>query len=176
MDRKVSVLLSGGIDSTACIEYYLSHGYNASALFVEYGQPQVELERNAANAVADHYSIILKHVAVSGCLIPEGYIPARNALLLSLALMNLENKPGLVAIGIHAGTTYSDCSPEFRDSMQHIFDLYEQGQVRIDAPFLHWSKSEIWDYAQLHNVPLHLTYSNNLNDLRPVADHLRASN
>jgi 7-cyano-7-deazaguanine synthase len=165
--------LSGGIDSTACVGYYISQECNVSALFVDYGQASVKHERKAASAVADYFGIPLKQLNVSGCNINDGYIKARNAMLLSTALMSFEHRSGIVALGIHSGTPYVDCSPDFKHLMQQIYDLYEDGRVRIDAPFLNWTKSEIWDYALTLNVPLELTYSNNLGSLSPIADHLR---
>lgn len=170
--ENVLVLLSGGIDSATCIAYYLSQEYHVSALFVDYGQLGARQEQIAASAIAQHYRIALKLFTLTGSHSSEGYIPARNSLLLCLALMNFEYKYGLVALGIHSGTSYADCSPKFKHLMQQVFELYEEGRVQIDTPFLNWTKSEIWDYAQLQHVPLHLTYSNNLDDLRPVTDYL----
>ena len=171
----VLVLLSGGIDSAACVEYYVSRGYTVSALFIDYGQPDSEKESKAASAISTYYGIPLRHLTVSDCSVPEGYVAARNTLLLSLALMDFGHECGIIALGIHAGTPYVDCSPDFERAMQQVYDLYTDGRVRIDAPFLNWTKSEIWDYAQMKLVPLHLTHSNNLADLRRVADELQTT-
>jgi 7-cyano-7-deazaguanine synthase len=170
----VLVLLSGGIDSTACVAYYQSLGYDVSSLFIDYGQPEARLERAAAIAIAEYYVIPLKQLGVLGYKAPEGYVPARNAMLLSAGLMSFDYGYGIIALGIHAGTPYADCSPDFEQAMQRVFDLYSQGRVRIDAPFLHWTKDQIWDYAQMTGVPLVLIQSNNLNSLHPKADWLRA--
>jgi 7-cyano-7-deazaguanine synthase len=143
-----------------------------SALFIDYSQPDCEREFSAASAISSYYGIPLRRIAVSDCSVPEGYVPARNSLLLSLALMNFDHEYGLIALGIHAGTPYVDCSPDFVHEMQQVFDLYTNGRVRIDVPFLKWTKSEIWEYAQMKRVPVHLTHSNNLSDLRPAADEL----
>ncbi len=167
---RVLVLLSGGIDSAACVEYYVSRGYSVSALFIDYGQPNVNQEKAAASAIADHYHIPIRQLKVSGCSVKEGYVPARNAILLSLALLSFGPDSGIVALGIHAGTPYSDCSPEFALLMQQIYDLYEGGRIRIDAPFLQWTKNEIWEHAKIQKVPLHMTHSTNLNDLISVAE------
>lgn len=161
----VLVLLSGGIDSATCVEYYVSRGYNVSALFVDYGQPDVNQEEAAATAIAEYYNIPLKKATIIGCTPPEGYVPARNAILLSLALLIFGRESMIVAMGIHAGTPYTDCSPEFALLMQQIYDLYEGGRIRIDAPFLQWTKHEIWKHAQMQKVPLHMTHSTNLDDL-----------
>lgn len=66
---------------------------------------------------------------------------------------------GLISIGIHSGTNYSDCSELFVDKLQNIFDLYCDGKISIDAPFLEWTKSDIWKFATENDVPIHLTYS-----------------
>lgn len=161
----VLLLLSGGIDSTACAHYYASRGYHLTALFVDYGQPESAQEKVAASSICEHYKISLRTLAVSGCKISDGYVRARNAFLLSLALMNFEYTVGIVAIGIHSGTPYIDCSPEFTSAMDAVFSLYEEGRVRIDVPFLGWTKRDIWTYATMNGVPLHLTWSSNPDDL-----------
>jgi len=163
--RRVLVLLSGGIDSSACIEYYVSRGYEVGALFVEYGQPDMDKETAAASAVSNHYGIKLSRLRITGYLPPDGYVPARNSVLLSLALMSASFTCGLIAIGVHSGTPYTDCTLDFCSRMQAVFDSYTGGQVQIDAPFVEWTKSEIWDYARMHGVPLDLTHSSNPDDL-----------
>ena len=66
----------------------------------------------------------------------EGLICGRNAFLLLGALMELRPTVGILALGIHAGTNYADCSPEFISGMQQIFNLYTCGRVQAGAPFL----------------------------------------
>jgi 7-cyano-7-deazaguanine synthase len=157
----ILVLLSGGIDSTACVEYYISRGYSVSALHINYGQPNCIQEQTAAASIADHYRIPLQQISIKDVSFAEGYIAARNAVLLCLALMLSRGKWNLIALGIHADTPYSDCSPEFVRLMQDVFNIYEHGRTRVTAPFLTWTKSEIFDYARTQGVPLHLTYSSN---------------
>ena len=53
----VIVLLSGGIDSMACVEFYLKQGYSVEGLFFDYGQPALKAESVAANRIATHYGI-----------------------------------------------------------------------------------------------------------------------
>ena len=43
--------------------------------------------------------------------------------------------------------------------MQSIFDIYKNGLIKIDAPFLTFYKSQIYDYCIKEKVPLNLTYS-----------------
>jgi len=86
-------------------------------------------------------------------------------MLLSLALMNCPFNQGIVALGIHSGTSYQDCSPEFEKLMQKIYLLYEEGRIRIDAPFLKWTKSEIIDFGKMIKIPLQLTFSTNPDEM-----------
>ncbi len=155
------VLLSGGIDSTACIEYYISRGYDVSALHINYGQPNCTQEQIAASSIAAHYKIPLRQISITDVSFAEGYIASRNAVLLSLALMLSGGKWKLIALGIHADTPYSDCSPEFVRLMQNVFNLYEHGRTHVAAPFLTWTKNEIFDYTLTQGVPLHLTCTSN---------------
>jgi 7-cyano-7-deazaguanine synthase len=166
----VLVLLSGGIDSTTCIHYYGSRGFQVTALFVDYGQPQAVQENGAASAVCDHYKIPLRKFTISGSKVSAQYVRARNALLLTLALMHFDHCAGIIALGIHSGTPYVDCSPNFTFVMREVFNLYEEGRVRIDTPFIDWTKRDIWIYAKANDVPLHLTCSSNLDDLTPFEE------
>jgi 7-cyano-7-deazaguanine synthase len=74
-------------------------------------------------------------------------------------LASIGRLTGVIGIGIHAGTEYPDCSPAFVDAMQRLLDVYSGGEVQLDAPFLSWSKPEIWEYARRLGVPLDATYS-----------------
>lgn len=164
------VLHSGGIDSTACIAYYISQGIRPCALFVDYGQKSSENERRAVSSVISHFGISMREVVFSlDTEYQSGFIPGRNGLLLWAAQMELGMSSGIVAIGVHAKSRYSDCSPEFIRHMQNSFDINSDGRVRIDAPFLYWSKQEIWTYCQSQSVPLELTYSCDLGLQQPCS-------
>jgi 7-cyano-7-deazaguanine synthase len=156
----VLVLLSGGVDSTACVSFYLEQGYAVNAIFVDYGQIAVSQETIAASAIADHFSIPIQRIGLSN-LQPKGggVIRGRNTFLISLALLEMQPTSGLIALGIHAGTAYWDCSKDFVRIGQEMFDAYTGGQVQLAAPFLGWSKRELWEYCLRRNIPIHLTYS-----------------
>jgi 7-cyano-7-deazaguanine synthase len=165
---KVVVLLSGGVDSTACLAYYRRQRRQyVSALHVNYGQSARVRELRAARAVSAHYGVRLRTIRVSATRALDGYIPARNALLLTLALMHFGSGSGLVSLGIHAGTRYADCTPDFVRAMQAVFDVYAQGTVVIDAPFVEWRKGDIWRYLQKRRAPIRLTYSCELGKRQP---------
>jgi 7-cyano-7-deazaguanine synthase len=172
-DKEAMVLLSGGIDSTACVAFYLSQGFSLSALFVDYGQLSSHSESEAAAAVSEHYRIPLRRTAISGLRQRSGgYIPGRNAFLLFNALLAFRSDAGIIGIGIHSGTTYQDCSEQFVKQMQSSFDLYTDGRISIGAPFLRWNKLEVWHYSQDAGAPLHLTYSCELGRQQPCGECL----
>lgn len=164
----VVVLLSGGIDSTACIPFYVNQDFSVTALFCDYGQVSLSQELPAVTAIADFYNIELNIVKCDGLpQINGGEIVSRNALLLNLALFFIQKKPALLALGIHSGTHYIDCGELFLTKMQSIFDLYTDGRVIITAPFISWTKKEIWDYCIFEKAPLNLTYSCELGKKQP---------
>jgi 7-cyano-7-deazaguanine synthase len=131
-----------------------------SGLFVDYGQLASTKEDSAAVAICRHYGIPLQRLTVTGYEnLSGGYVLGRNAFLLHAALMAFSHSAGIIALGIHSGTRYVDCTEDFLRHMQALFDLYADGRIRVDAPFLHWNKREIWEFCREAGVPVGLTYS-----------------
>ena len=83
----------------------------------------------------------------------------RNAYLLHTALMEFPTTSGVVALGIHAGTGYVDCGSEFLSLMQRSYNLHTGGRIAVVAPFLKWTKDQLFVLAAELNVPVGLTYS-----------------
>ena len=111
MTTRVSatVLMSGGIDSAACAKQFLDHGYATEGLFVDYGHRAHERELFSATRMANFLGIPFRRLSVRGVSIPaSGEIVGRNAFLLFSALFAIGGRPGLLGIGIHAGTPYYD--------------------------------------------------------------------
>ena len=173
MKPEVMVLLSGGIDSTACINFYLEFGRHPCGLFVDYGQPAAKYEGKSAIAIAKHYSIRLKCLSWQAWQ-PKtaGLIPGRNCFLISAALMEKPDFVTVIAMGIHAGTNYEDCSENFWARIQAVVDIYEQCKVKLAAPFLTWSKSEIYAYCHQKRIPVELTYSCERGGIPPCGECL----
>lgn len=131
-----------------------------SGLFVNYGQLASLKEDSAVAAICHHYQIPLQRITVSGYAnLSGGYVVGRNAFLLHAALMAFGHSAGIIALGIHSGTPYVDCTEGFLRHMQASFDLYADGRIRVDAPFIRWSKREIWEFCREAGVPVELTYS-----------------
>jgi 7-cyano-7-deazaguanine synthase in queuosine biosynthesis len=127
----VAVLLSGGIDSSTCLAFYLAQGMSVQGIFVDYGQASAKRESRAAKVIAAHYGVPLIRLAWSGRTEKGGgLIRARNAFLVTGALMELPDQVSQLALGIHAGTPYVDCRPSFLSKIQAVVDQYELGSVR----------------------------------------------
>jgi 7-cyano-7-deazaguanine synthase len=157
---RATVLLSGGIDSTTCLAYYCHEGFRVDALFVDYGQVAAKRELRAAKSVCRRFRVPLRAVKLAGAVGKRvGLIVGRNAFLLFTAALERRGGVGLIAIGIHSGTRYRDCSPLFVREMQRVLDVCTGGAVQIAAPFLKWEKADIWTFARGMRVPLSLTYS-----------------
>jgi 7-cyano-7-deazaguanine synthase len=154
------VLLSGGIDSAACLRFVCDIGRPASALFVNYGQPAARQEAIAAKEISNHYGVqLIERTLTCACPKSHGLITGRNAFLLFTALMERPQSATAVAIGVHSGTDYVDCSVAFVRQMNSLFHLYTAGHAAVVAPFVEWTKPEVWHYSITHDVPLNLTYS-----------------
>src|SRR5713101_8085560 len=159
-NHEVLVLLSGGIDSTACLDFYRELGRPPCALFIDYGQPAARLEADAAKAVAAYYSVPLMSLKWRGYQNKRaGLIPGRNSFLISAAVMERPVSVSIIAIGVHSGTDYPDCTQSFLDAMQSALSVSENHSLQVAAPFSSWTKPDIIDYCRLRNVPFELTYS-----------------
>jgi len=156
----VWILLSGGIDSAACVAFYLEENFFVQCLFIDYGQTAAKREALSARVIAKRYNVSLSSIKWSGLRMKNaGFISGRNAFLLLAALMEIPKDAGILAIGVHSGTNYYDCSPAFFHKMQSIFDSYTKGIIQIGTPFLKWTKRDIWSFCKSKKVPVELTYS-----------------
>lgn len=168
--KKAVVLLSGGMDSAAVIAIAQEQGFDVHALSVRYGQRHTS-ELDAAARVATAMDVIVhKTVDVDlrsiggsaltddidvpeagGAGIPVTYVPARNTIMLSLALGWAEV---LGAADIFCGVNavdysgYPDCRPEFVDAFERLANLatkagVEGAGIRVHAPLQRMGKGDI---------------------------------
>ena len=157
---RATVLLSGGIDSSTCLAYYLDEEFDVGAVFVSYGQVASTPELLAAKSVCRHFHVPLRVIRMEQTTAKgPGLIIGRNAFLVCTAVLEAGENAGIVAIGIHSGTRYRDCSPLFVRELQRLFDVCTGGSVQIGAPFVRWTKRDIWQLAKRLKVPLSVTYS-----------------
>lgn len=165
---KTVVLLSGGIDSSCCIAFYQQAGLDVSGVFVDYGQPVREREEQSARAIAHYYSIPLHVVRSTGpAQISEGEIAGRNAFLVFAAFLHVPLQSVLIALGIHAGSPYYDCSAHFIGHLNALLSGYSDGRASVAAPFLEWSKKAVFDFCREAKVPVELTWSCEVGPLVP---------
>ncbi len=156
---KVIVLASGGIDSTALIDFYIRRKNRVECMHFQYGQANAKSEKEA-------FKNITKFYGVKGTIVDMGFsmnkrkdeILGRNVLFALITGFTSKNA-SRIAIGIHAGTQYYDCTRAFVNDCQKILDGYFPGTVRLEAPFLNLFKSEILRYCNEFGVPINMTYS-----------------
>lgn len=154
------MLLSGGIDSSCLLAECAARGTVPTALFIDYGQPVAVVERRASVALAEHFDARWNEITIGGITPSAGEILGRNALLAHLALTWLgSGTPAVIQLGIHAGTSYRDCTPEFVAETQRSLDFQSGGEVRLLAPFVSWSKELILARALELGVPIEITFS-----------------
>lgn len=167
------MLLSGGLDSATTAAVAKRDGFRVHALSVDYGQRHaVELDSArlvaADLALARHVVVRVDLRAVGGSAltddiavpknedptaggIPVTYVPARNTLLLSLALGFAEVVGAFdIFIGVNAldYSGYPDCRPEFIRAFEKLANVATKagttaGAFTIHAPLIDLSKAEI---------------------------------
>ncbi len=167
--QKAVVLVSGGLDSVTALAIAQEQGYECFALSVDYGQRH-HSELDAAKRVATAAAVPLKILpldlrAIGGSAltddidvpedgstgIPITYVPARNTIMLSLALAYAEVLGAdEIFIGVNAVdySGYPDCRPEFIEAYQQMARLatkagVEGGEMTIHTPLIDLTKSEI---------------------------------
>lgn len=170
-DPYVLVLTSGGIDSTACINFYKKINFSVEAFFVDYGQRARSKELNAIRRVTDHFQVKLFTIKVKSYKkFSSGEVVGRNAFLIFTGLLNFSRNSGIIAIGVHAKVPYYDSSTEFVRQVQGILEQYSQSAIKLGAPLMGLKKREIWDYCLAENVPINLTYSCELGRNQPCGE------
>ncbi len=185
--KKVVVLLSGGLDSATVLAIAKDSGYDCHALSFDYGQrhsAELAASRRIAEAmgVAEHKVLRLDLGSIGGSAltdmdiavpeeeaegIPVTYVPARNTVFLSLALGWAEVLGAMdIFIGVNAVdySGYPDCRPEFIQAFENMANLATKAGVegerfRIQAPLIAMTKAEIIRTGMARGVDYALTVS-----------------
>jgi 7-cyano-7-deazaguanine synthase len=183
------VLLSGGLDSTTALAIAKSQGFACHALTVKYGQLHA-VELAAAQKVAAQFGAVhrvveidlaplarsalttaeievpkdrsLEEIGAPGD-VPATYVPARNTVLLSLALAWAESigaRDIFVGVNVLDASGYPDCRPAFVAAFENLAQVATRsGGFKIHAPLIEMTKAEIVkrgialgiDYAVTHS-------------------------
>ena len=169
--KNAVILLSGGLDSATVLAMARQQGFACYALSVDYGQrhhAELAAAQRVANTLGavEHRVINIDLTAFGGSAltdsniavpekmssgIPLTYVPARNTIMLSLALAWAEVlKAQDIFFGVNAVdySGYPDCRPEYVAAYERMANLATQAAVEghpltLHAPLLHLSKAEI---------------------------------
>lgn len=171
------MLLSGGLDSATVLAMTQAQGLTCHPLAVDYGQrhrSELQAARRVAEAAGTELKVLrLDLRAIGGSAltddidvpqtdadgegtpvgegIPVTYVPARNTVMLSLALGYAEVLgAGVIAIGVNAVdySGYPDCRPEYIAAYEHMANLATKAGVegralRLHTPLIDLTKAEI---------------------------------
>jgi 7-cyano-7-deazaguanine synthase len=184
------VLLSGGLDSTTALAIARSQGFACHALTVRYGQLHA-VELAAARRVAAalgavaHQELALdlaplarsaltaadvavpkdRSLAEIGAPgdVPATYVPARNTVLLALALAWAESigaRDLFVGVNVLDASGYPDCRPEFVRAFEALAQVATRaGGFRVHAPLIEMTKADIIRAGLALGVDYALTHS-----------------
>ncbi|NTV09369.1 MAG: 7-cyano-7-deazaguanine synthase QueC [Zoogloea sp.] len=182
------ILLSGGLDSATCLAIARAEGYAPHALSVEYGQrhaaelaaarrvasalgaaghrvAHVDLGQFGGSALTDPALAVPTDGLTAG--IPITYVPARNTIMLSLALAWAEVLGARhIYVGVNAVdySGYPDCRPAFINAFETMANLatkaaVEGNRIAIHAPLIDLSKADIIRRGTALGVDYGLTVS-----------------
>ena len=192
-DTPAVILFSGGLDSSTILALAKDLGYAPYALSVSYGQRHsselaaakhiakkmgvirheivnLDLTRFGGSALTDS-AIAVPTTPANDQEIPVTYVPARNTILLSLALGWAESLGGLdVFYGANAVdySGYPDCRPEYVASFEEMANLATKAGVeainhenrfRVHAPIINMSKAQIIELGSTLGVDYSQTVS-----------------
>lgn len=185
--KNAVVLLSGGMDSATVLAMAHAQGFTCYTLSVDYGQrhyAELAAAQHVAQTLGAHEHRVVKidltgfggssltddRIAVSQQPtegIPLTYVPARNTIMLSLALAWAEVLQAQhIFIGVNAVdySGYPDCRPVYIEAFEHMANLATKAAVEgypltLHAPLLHLSKSEIIQQGRALGVDFSQTVS-----------------
>jgi 7-cyano-7-deazaguanine synthase len=192
--KRAVVLLSGGLDSTTTLAIARADGYACHALTVAYGQRhRIELEAAARVARAlgavEHRVLELDLAALGGSAltdaaaevpkdrpldeigatgdVPPTYVPARNTVLLALALAWAEAlgaRDLFLGVNVLDASGYPDCRPEFVAAFEALAGVATRAgaageRIRVHAPLIALTKAEIIARGAALGVDYALTHS-----------------
>ena len=190
--KKAVVLLSGGLDSATCAAIARSEGFAVYALSVDYGQRhrfELESAQRVARSldVTEHKVLPIDLAALGGSAltddidVPQGrsddqiadgipitYVPARNTVMLSLALGYAEVLGAAdIFIGVNAVdySGYPDCRPEFVAAFEQVANLATKAGVEgelkftIHTPLIALTKAQIVQHGSALGVDYGLTHT-----------------
>lgn len=186
------VLLSGGMDSATALAVAREQFRRVDCLTIGYGQRHLR-EIHSARALArkygaaHHYVLrlplgpLLRSALTDGSRplprahatrhpqrIPATYVPARNTILLSIALGYAESVHAeaiFIGANVIDYSGYPDCRPEYFRAFEHLARLgtragvERRSTIRVVAPLLQLSKSDIVRLGERLGVPWNLTWS-----------------
>lgn len=185
---KAIVLLSGGLDSATTLAIARSEGHDCYCLSIDYGQRhraeldaavrvahalgaashkvvRIDLGSIGGSALTDHSIAVPVDGVQPG--IPVTYVPARNTIMLAVALAEAEVRDaGHIWFGANAVdySGYPDCRPEYMRAFEAMANLATKAAVegrplRLHTPIIDLSKAEIIRRGIAHGVDYALTVS-----------------
>lgn len=188
--KRAVILLSGGLDSTTCLAIAREQGFDLFALTVNYGQRHIfefqsaknvalsldvgkhsvldiDLAQFGGSALTDDIEVPKDRVESEMANIPATYVPARNTVLLSVALARAETLDSFdIFIGVNAldYSGYPDCRPEYIESFERTANLATKAGVsgknfHIHTPLINMTKAEIIKSGTKLGVDYGLTFS-----------------
>lgn len=183
------VLLSGGMDSLACMAMAKQQGFELAVLHLNYGQNTQDKELDCFNRIADFYNVdqqkrkiidisFLSQIGGSSLTdknievtkntvdnegIPSSYVPFRNTHILSMAVSWAEiigAKKIFIGAVEEDEMGYPDCRPAYYQAFNELIKQgTKDGNIEVITPIIKMKKDEILNQIYQLNAPVELSWS-----------------
>jgi 7-cyano-7-deazaguanine synthase len=181
------IILSGGLDSTTALAYYIDtqNKKDITTITFNYGSKHNTQENNAAKKIANYYGVkntiinldfinklFKSNLLKKGGKIPFGHyadktmkktvVPFRNGIMLSIASGYCESIGfDSIVLGNHSGDhfIYLDCRTSFSKPMSEAIFQGTDRHIIVERPFEMMTKTDIVKLGSKLKVPYELTYS-----------------
>jgi 7-cyano-7-deazaguanine synthase len=180
-DSSLAVLVSGGLDSAILVGEAVRAGRTVHPLYVRCGlfyepvelrylrrylralraatpAPLTVLDMPVKDLYGKHWSLTGRDVPALGSPDADVFLPGRNVLLLSKAMLwcHLHDVPA-VALGSLQTNPFPDATPEFFREMQDVVNRAVEGRIRIELPYAGLHKTDVMRRGR--GLPLHFSFS-----------------
>jgi 7-cyano-7-deazaguanine synthase len=187
--QPIAVLISGGIDSAVMLADAATRFPCVHPVYIRTGliwegaelahlhrflqalslpsviAPLVILDQPVGDLYGDHWSRSGRGVPAAGTPDEEVYLPGRNVLLLTKALLWCHlHQVSLLALAPLAANPFPDATPAFFAAMASVVGQAVRDHFTIVRPYSHWHKTQV--IRRGRELPLHLTFS----CIQPVAE------
>ena len=151
----IAILFSGGLESTAMLQYYINKEFSVELLYIKFGfvweaSELINIKSTIPKHIKLHIIDLSKEFNYKQAQLIDtqrkNIIPNRNLLMLSTASTYLYNiNIFKIAIGLQGDTKYPDTSKKYINTLEKLIKIgLEEDSFEIQMPFYGYTKDKIF--------------------------------